>query len=144
MRGHWPILLLLLCVVATTGGCRSVDYRNCTEDDIPKLIENLGAWNWRIRHNAAYALGRLGPKAAPAVDALIIALDDNHYQVRSSAAYALGRIGAPARKALPKLHKVAANDPIYNTRELADRAIRQLEAIPVPIPVGPENPWPFG
>jgi HEAT repeat protein len=46
-----------------------------------------------VRRNAAYALGKLGGQAAPAVPALLGRLRDESPKVREAAAYALGEIG---------------------------------------------------
>jgi hypothetical protein len=56
-----------------------------------------------MRGAAAIGLGQLGPKAAPAVPALIRALSDESQKVRRLAAGSLGRIGLPAGSAVPEL-----------------------------------------
>src|SRR5262249_52123414 len=52
-------------------------------DSLPVLIAALGDDNPWVRHEAALAIDELGPKAAPAKEALVKALDDkNDYVVR--------------------------------------------------------------
>jgi HEAT repeat protein len=52
---------------------------------------------------AALQLGRLGPKAAPAVPGLIQLLDQPDHGADALAMFALGRIGPDARAAVPEL-----------------------------------------
>jgi HEAT repeat protein len=47
-----------------------------------------------VRGNTAWALGEIGPKAAPAVPALSQALNDEEERVREKAAQALQRIAS--------------------------------------------------
>jgi HEAT repeat protein len=70
--------------------------------------EQLSAADFRDRWYAAYALGTLGPEAAPAVPALRNVLElhgdkADHEYVRGMAAWALGRIGPAAESAIPLL-----------------------------------------
>ncbi len=60
-----------------------------------------------LQQTAAYALGRMGKKAAPAVPDLIELLYNPYYDIREAAANALGNIGPPARSALPALREAA-------------------------------------
>jgi nitrite reductase/ring-hydroxylating ferredoxin subunit len=57
---------------------------------VPDLIKDLSHRNEEIRWAAASALARIG---TPAVEPLIVALDDKDSVVRLRAAWALGRIG---------------------------------------------------
>jgi HEAT repeat protein len=90
-----------------------------------------------VRGCAARLLGKLGPKAAAAVPALLRALDDRGLRsqcmgppdmygeraVRFDVAESLGLIGAAARAALPKLTAMMATD--------ADREVRVSAALAV-------------
>ncbi|RLI75488.1 hypothetical protein DRP04_13445 [Archaeoglobales archaeon] len=58
--------------------------------DVDGLINALNHRDYRIRKNAAEALGEM--KAKKAVDALIKTLKDRDSEVRKAAAYTLGRI----------------------------------------------------
>lgn len=55
------------------------------------------------RANCAHGLGLLGSAGAPAVPALLNALDDRDPWVRSAAARSLGRIGADKARVIPRL-----------------------------------------
>jgi len=75
----------------------------------------------RVRSHAAFALGRVGDKAA--VPALVTALTDGAESVRSSAALALGMIGDTA--AVPGL-LAALDDGSVRVRRAADLALRKM------------------
>ncbi|MEQ8766338.1 MAG: HEAT repeat domain-containing protein [Planctomycetota bacterium] len=64
---------------------------------------DLGDSDARIRSRAAWALGKMGPEAAPATPALIGALDDSSREVRRRAITTLGEIGPGAEEAIPRL-----------------------------------------
>jgi HEAT repeat protein/predicted DNA-binding WGR domain protein len=70
---------------------------------IAALKKRLKDRSWRVRWEAAIALGKMGKKALPALEDLIKALDDSDYDVREKTAEALGLIGAEAASAAPKL-----------------------------------------
>lgn len=76
---------------------------NVGEEAIPILIETLRHEQLTIRSRAVDALAANGPKAKPAVPALIKALEDE--QVREKVAYALAQMGKEAKAAVPALIK---------------------------------------
>ncbi|MGB6044319.1 MAG: HEAT repeat domain-containing protein [Pirellulales bacterium] len=82
------------------------------------------------RRRAAYALGQLGPAAAPAVAALSNALSDRHLEVRWYALDALGRIGPKAEEALSAI--VAALQDSQNDKNVRVAAARSLGRIGPP------------
>jgi len=71
--------------------------------------------------SAIAALGAIGPAAAPAVPRLMALLDDEQYWF--SAAMALGRMGEPAKKAVPVFVKKLADEA---TRLQACQALGQV------------------
>jgi len=73
------------------------------ENGIPEIVKSLQDDNPATRSQAASNLGSLGPKAQPAVLALIYALKDEDANVRQNAAAALGNIGKAAKAAVPVL-----------------------------------------
>ncbi len=66
-----------------------------------------------VRYWAVLALGELGDKAAPAVDALIAALKDDRAETRREVLVTLARIGPDAAKAVPAI------TPLLNDQDKA-------------------------
>ena len=67
----------------------------------------------QTRNAAAYEISGMGPAAAPAVPALIKALDDPEATVRFPVLVALGEIGPAAKAAVTKLKQVMYDDINY-------------------------------
>ena len=63
-----------------------------------------------VRRSAAFALGRIGHEAGPAVPALAEALKDESPRVRFESALALYKIGPAARDAVPALSAALKDD----------------------------------
>jgi len=80
---------------------------------VPDLIEATSDARPDVRWRAVWALGQIGPDAAPAVPALRTALADA--DVRWRAAEALGEIGPTAAAAVPDLVPLL-EDPSSNVR----------------------------
>jgi HEAT repeat protein len=78
---------------------------NMGDGAIPALTKALGEELTDRRRVAAYALGSMGPKAAPAAEALGKALQTGDVGVRIMAARALGKIGPAAKATVPQLEK---------------------------------------
>jgi HEAT repeat protein len=71
---------------------------------LPALIRNLQADDEHRQMDSAYLLGKIGPPAAPAVDALVQRLEDPSAGFVSRAVLeALGDIGPDAKTALPTI-----------------------------------------
>lgn len=104
------------------------------EEVVPVLIANLQTRSAHLLQTTILALGHFGPKAKPAVPALIEQLKcqkTNTYEVtpniiRFQAARALGNIGPAARDALPAL-KEALSDPSPAVRDSAKFALKQIK-----------------
>jgi HEAT repeat protein len=88
---------------------------NMGDGAIPALSKALDEELSDRRRVAAYALGSMGAKAAPAADALARTLTAKDPGVRIMAARALGKIGPQAKSALPQLEK-AFDDKVANVR----------------------------
>ena len=95
--------------------------------NVPKLIACLKDERWRVREQAAKALGLL--KDSQAVKGLSIACRDRDGAVKAASAESLGRIGDPA--AVPLLIKLF-KDPSKIVRETAGTALVYIgeESIP--------------
>ena len=101
-RIHWGPLLLAACLVVLRPHAQEA------VSDPEALIEQLetpgkGGPERQGRRDAALALSELGPEAAPAVPALINALEDGDTQVWFHSVTALARIGSAAKPAIPAL-----------------------------------------
>ncbi|MBC8243827.1 MAG: HEAT repeat domain-containing protein [Verrucomicrobia bacterium] len=72
---------------------------------VEELISELRQGDKVARREAARSLAQLGPKAKPAVPALVKALDDDQEQVFFWAATALANLGPDAQEAAPELIK---------------------------------------
>lgn len=76
---------------------------------------------WQVRLAAVRALGRLGTAAGPAVDVILLQLEQPAPNLRKETVIALGQIGDP--RARPALEQ-AANDPDPDVRKLARLALQ--------------------
>src|SRR3712207_5375447 len=70
---------------------------------VPFLITALKSENQQVRWRAASALGEIGAEASAAVPALMVTLQDEDEYIRRISAYALGKIGPEASAAVPIL-----------------------------------------
>jgi HEAT repeat protein len=79
-----------------------------------------------VRHNAAQALGYIGPGARSAAPALLVALQDKEWPVRRSAAFALGKVGSLEAEAPLK---AARKDKVEAVRNAAKQALNDLKKL---------------
>jgi len=82
----------------------------------------------QTRNAAAYEISGMGPAAAPAVPALITALDDPDPTVRFPVTVALGEIGPAAKAAVPRLKKMMDEEINDEIAAAAKRALRRIQA----------------
>jgi hypothetical protein len=80
----------------------------------------------QTRNAAAYEISGMGPAAAPAVPALVEALDDPEASVRFPVTVALGEIGPAAKAAVPKLKKMMDEEINDEIAAAAKRALRRI------------------
>lgn len=99
-----------------------VDGRHLSE-----WVADLKAQAPQTRNAAAYEISGLGQAAAPAVPALIEALDDSEPSVRFPVTVALGEIGPAAAAAVPKLKKMMDEEINDEIAASAKRAIRRIK-----------------
>jgi HEAT repeat protein len=88
---------------------------------VSQWIDDLGAKDLGVRWYATYALGRIGPDAAPAIASLqaILANLEEHEYVRGGAAWALGRMGEKAAPAVPLLVRTLSSKHVSVRRNAA-------------------------
>lgn len=98
---------------------------------VPALSEILSAPQPHIRMGAVLALGFIGPVADPAVPALLPLLRDQDREVRHATALTLGSIGADSEEVITALADCLSAEDIYMRFAAAD-LLRKLE---------PEGNW---
>lgn len=94
---------------------------------LSEWIADLKAEAPQTRNAAAYEISGLGPAAAPAVPALIQALEDPNPTVRFPVTVALGEIGPAAAEAVPRLKKMMDEELNDEIAASAKRAIRRIK-----------------
>jgi HEAT repeat protein len=94
-------------------------------DDLSRELRSLKA---ERRAEAAETLGKMGPRAAPAVRSLVAALSDQSMAVQLESLLALEHIGPAAREAVPGLVRVLEKNE-KNNEKLYIGAIAALGAI---------------
>jgi HEAT repeat protein len=94
---------------------------------LSQWVEELKALAPQTRNAAAYEISGMGPAAAPAVPALIAALDDPEASVRFPVTVALGEIGPGAKAAVPKLKQMMDEEINDEIAAAARRALRRIQ-----------------
>ena len=94
---------------------------------LSEWIADLKAPAPQSRNAAAYEIAGLGPAGAPAVPALIAALDDELPAVRFPVTVALGEIGPAAAAAVPRLLQMMEEDINDEVAAGAKRAIKHIK-----------------
>jgi hypothetical protein len=99
---------------------------------LSQWVADLKAPSPQTRNAAAYEIAGLGPAAAAAVPALIIALDDPAPSVRFPVTVALLEIGPAAKAAVPRLQQMVAEEINDEIAASARRALRHIEPDAIP------------
>ena len=94
---------------------------------LSQWVADLKAPAPQTRNAAAYEISGMGPAAAPAVPALIDALDDPSPAVRFPVTVALREIGPAASAAVPRLKKMMDEETNDEIAAAARRAIRTIQ-----------------
>jgi HEAT repeat protein len=94
---------------------------------LSEWVRDLKAVAPQTRNAAAYEISGMGPAAAPAVPALIEALDDSEPSVRFPVTVALAEIGPAAKAAVPKLKKMMDEELNDEIAAAAKRALRRIQ-----------------
>jgi HEAT repeat protein len=123
----------LVLILALTAGGASAQSTPAGKEPVSRgrplseWIGDLKAAAPSVRNAAAYEIASLGPAAAPAVPALIEALDDPDAAVRFPVTVALGEIGPAAKAAVPRLQQMMFEEINDEIAAGARRAIRHIE-----------------
>ena len=94
---------------------------------LSEWVTDLKAAAPQVRNAAAYEISGMGPAAAAAVPALIVALDDPDPTVRFPVTVALGEIGPAAKDAVPRLKKMMDEEINDEVAAGAKRALRRIQ-----------------
>lgn len=121
--------LTLMLAGSATGQSRPVKSNEPVSDGRPlsEWIGDLKAPAPQTRNAAAYEIARMGPAAAAAVPALIVALEDPIPAVRFPAIVALMEIGPAAKAAVPRLRQVEEEDINDEIAAAARRALKRIQ-----------------
>jgi HEAT repeat protein len=130
MSNRIPALLVAAVLVLTSKGwAQGATGKEPVADGrtLSQWVADLKAVAPQTRNAAAYEISGLGPAAAPAVPALVEALDDSEASVRFPVTVALGEIGPAAKAAVPKLKKMMDEEINDEIAAAAKRALRRIE-----------------
>jgi HEAT repeat protein len=123
MRTRGLVFCVLIVSASPADASEAVD---------PRATAALKLWNEsppEARRPVLRKLRRLGPRAAPAVEALTASLAAPDPKLRVELATTLGRIGPAARSAVPAL-LAALGDPVSEVRDAAALALGEIEPDP--------------
>jgi HEAT repeat protein len=126
MRRATVAVLLAALAAAARGQDVETRFQGQT---VAQWTARLDDREWTARVGAAYALGRLGPKARASVPALAEALTDEHPRVREEAARALGRVGVDARSAAFRLVNALKDRDAAVRAAAAEAAVQPLMGV---------------
>jgi HEAT repeat protein len=125
--------LVTLITSAAWGQASSTGKEPVTDGrTLSQWVADLKAAAPQVRNAAAYEISGLGASAAPAVPALIAALDDSEASVRFPVTVALGEIGPAASAAVPRLKKMMDEEINDEVAAAARRALRKIQPDAVP------------
>jgi hypothetical protein len=99
---------------------------------LSEWIADLKGLAPQTRNAAAYEIASMGPAAAAAVPALIVALDDPIAAVRFPVTVALLEIGPAAKAAVPRLQTMVDEEINDEIAASARRALRRIDPASVP------------
>ena len=99
---------------------------------LSEWVADLKAPAPQTRNAAAYEIAGMGPAAAAAVPALIVALDDPSAAVRYPITIALLEIGPAAKAAVPRLQQMMDEELNDEIAASARRALKRIDPAAVP------------
>jgi HEAT repeat protein len=133
-------LVLALVIGSTTAQAQASKQKSAEPvadgRTLSEWVVDLTARAPQVRNAAAYELAGMGPAAAPAVPALIKALDDSEPSVRFPVTVALGEIGPAAAASVPRLKQMMEEEINDEIAAGARRAIRKIK----PEALGSDSP----
>jgi HEAT repeat protein len=132
MFSRSALCLVVLLLLGSTTARAQDSLKNSPEPvangrTLSQWVTDLKAQAPVLRNAAAYELAGMGPAAAPAVPALIAALDDPEASVRFPVTVALGEIGPAAAAAVPRLKQMEEEEINDEIAAAARRALRKIK-----------------
>jgi HEAT repeat protein len=130
--GSLGVIVLLL--TGTARGQTAIKTAEPASDGraLSEWIADLKGAAPQTRNAAAYEIASMGPAAAAAVPALIVALDDPIPAVRFPVTIALLEIGPAAKAAVPRLLTMVDEEVNDEIAASARRALRHIDPASVP------------
>jgi HEAT repeat protein len=126
--------MVLLLTVTAHGQATAAQSTEPVSDGrtLSEWIADLKGVAPQTRNAAAYEIAGMGPAAAAAVPALIVALDDPAAAVRFPVTIALLEIGPAAKAAVPRLRTMVDEEFNDEIAASARRALRHIDPASVP------------
>jgi HEAT repeat protein len=126
--------MVLLLTVAAHGQATAAQSQEPVSNGrtLSQWIAELKGLAPQTRNAAAYEIAGMGPAAAAAVPALIVALDDPVAAVRFPVTIALLEIGPAAKAAVPRLVTMLDEELNDEIAASARRALRRIDPGSVP------------
>jgi len=127
-------VMVLLLTAAAYGQATTAKSQEPVSDGrtLSEWIADLKGLSPQTRNAAAYEIAGMGPAAAAAVPALIVALDDPIAAVRFPVTIALLEIGPAAKAAVPRLLTMVDEELNDEIAASARRALRHIDPASVP------------
>ena len=127
-------VMVLLLTTAAHGQVTVAKSKEPVSDGrtLSEWIADLKGLAPQTRNAAAYEIASMGPAAAAAVPALIVALDDPVAAVRFPVTIALLEIGPAAKAAVPRLVTMVDEEINDEIAASARRALRHIDPASVP------------
>jgi HEAT repeat protein len=133
MLGSLALMLLLQAGVASSQTAVAQAQEPVSDGrTLSEWIADLKGMAPQTRNAAAYEIASMGPAAAAAVPALIVALDDPVAAVRFPVTVALLEIGPAAKAAVPRLVTMVDEEINDEIAASARRALRRIDPASVP------------
>jgi HEAT repeat protein len=131
--GSLGVMVLLLTAAAYGQGSPAKSQEPVSAGrTLSEWIADLKGLSPQTRNAAAYEIAGMGPAAAAAVPALIVALDDPIAAVRFPVTIALLEIGPAAKAAVPRLVTMVDEELNDEIAASARRALRHIDPASVP------------
>jgi HEAT repeat protein len=127
-------VMVVLLTAAASGQVTAAKFHEPVSDGrtLSQWIADLKGLAPQTRNAAAYEIASMGPAAAAAVPALIVALDDPAAAVRFPVTVALLEIGPAAKAAVPRLVAMVDEELNDEIAASARRALRHIDPASVP------------